>query len=167
MFLWYFTVLWLLSQRGENPGTTVITLGRGRHYLAGVSLSCLHIGMTPHCCVSGKKVALWCAKWFTDRRDINKLFIQDSEAGSPSKPSNARRWKNNRPRSISLPSSYFPSLRRPGGHRRQRHFYKLSRFLSRIFQWHSGGTQLRDKGKVERRKDAASSAALCSLMLKI
>lgn len=58
---------------------------KGRHYLAAYPCHVCTLAWPPHCCVRGKKVALWCAKRFTDLRDINNLFIQYSEAGSPSK----------------------------------------------------------------------------------
>lgn len=73
-----------------------------------VSLSCLHIAITLHCC-AGQKVALWCAKWFTEREDTNKVFVREP---GQEVPSNFKwsLWINNSPRSISLLSFYFPSL---------------------------------------------------------
>lgn len=69
----------------QKPWNNCHHPSKGRHYLAAYPCHVCTLAWPPHCCVRGKKVALWCAKRFTDLRDINNLFIQYSEAGSPSK----------------------------------------------------------------------------------
>lgn len=88
-------------------------LRKGRHYLALYPCHVCTLAWPP-IVVQGKKVALWCAKWFTDLEDINKLFIQDSGQEVPSS-FKRRLWKNNSPRSISLLSFYFLSLHELSG----------------------------------------------------
>lgn len=78
---------------------------RGRHYLALYPCRVCTLAW-PSIVVRGKKVALWCAKWFTDLEDINKLFIQDSEQEVPSN-FKQRLWKNNSLRLIPLLSLIF------------------------------------------------------------
>lgn len=78
---------------------------RGRHYLALYPCRVCTLAWPP-IVVRGKKVALWCAKWFTDLEDINKLFIQDSEQEVPSN-FKQRLWKNNSLRLIPLLSLIF------------------------------------------------------------
>lgn len=59
-------------------------LRKGRHYLALYPCHVCTLAWPP-IVVRGKKVALWCAKWFTDLEDINKLFHSGLWAGSPLK----------------------------------------------------------------------------------
>lgn len=98
-----------------KPGTAVSTSARGRHYLATHPCHVCTLARPPHCCVSGKKVALWCAKWFTERRDRNKLFTQDSEAGSPSEASNAGAEKTTARGRFLSPVVAFSFITRAGG----------------------------------------------------
>lgn len=83
-------------------------LHRGRRYRA---LYPCHVCtlLWPLIVVQGQKVALWCAKWFTEQEDTNKVFVQEpgQEVTSNFKHS---LWINNSPRSISLLLFYFPSL---------------------------------------------------------
>lgn len=102
----------------------------------------------PHCCVSGKKVALWCAKWFTDRRDINKLFIQDSQAGSPSESFKRQALKKQAPEvDFSPVIVFFPRYVGQGATDGTGTFTSCRGSCRENFQWRSGGARLRDKGE--------------------
>lgn len=160
-------VLWLSCQRRENPGTAVITSAKEDIFWLVYPCHVCTLAWPPHCCVSGKKVALWCAKWFTDRRDINKVFTQGSEAGSPYEASNSSTEKTTARGRFLSRHRIFPHYVGQGATDGRDTFTSCHGSCPESF---SGAVTVhgsKTKGKVERRENAASSAALWSLMWNV